>query len=476
MDNSDLVWNPVRGCLNHNLKHFKSTVSLDMHYTRNLTIIQKVKEDDQPISGWSPRVSGEIILRPTDRASPGTIELDIITNDEKINPQLNFDKPEQTYTLATPRKVDWNSDSEGPCIQIRVTVWVPREVVLNALKVDAVHLDVAIREGLILGTLDPTVLRTIVGDVKTPVPKDDETAGGEDIVAYTLATREIYISTVSGDVKGWYPLYDVLDVRTKSGDISTHVGTKPADPQGVRPALLRVHSVSGQVSVQEPLDRAAKAARPDRQFPPRDYIVEMATASGDISAVVAASSRAEFSSQSGDLKLRLWPVLDSGLLRKGSPEQPVLKTDTKSGDTQVTLLEPLWTSLATIGEAIPPPGPDDLLDGNEPYIIPVPKSGKNSAGSDDFIIADTPSFSRLSSKHSSISGQIKLEYPSSWEGTLVAATISGKQTVRGEGLKVDDLSSGPWSKRVRGTKGEGHSRLDVDSVSGDEDVLIGKDF
>lgn len=476
MDNSDFVWNPVRGCLNHNLKHFKSTVSLDTHYTRNLTIIQKVKDEDRPVSGWNPRVSGEIILRPTDRASPGTIELDIITNDEKINPEMLFDKPQQKYTITTPRKVDWNSDSEGPCIQIRVTVWVPREVVLNALKVDAVHLDVAIREGLILGTLEPTVLQTIVGDVKTPVPKDDKTAGGVDIAAYTLATREIHISTVSGDVKGWYPLYDVLDVRTKSGDISAQVGTKPADPSGVRPALLRVQSVSGEVSVEEPLDRATKAARPDRKFPPRDYIVEMTTASGDISAVVATSSRADFVSQSGDLKLQLWPVLDSRLLRKGAPEPPVLKTDTQSGDTHVTLLDPLWTSLATIGEAISPMGPDDLLDGNEPNIIPIPNSDKNGSDSDDFVIADTPSFSCLSSRHSSVSGQIKLEYPSSWEGTLVAVTISGKQAAHGEGLKVENLNNGPWLKRVKGTKGEGHSRLDIDSVSGDEDVLIGKDF
>ncbi|KAF7543201.1 hypothetical protein G7Z17_g10927 [Cylindrodendrum hubeiense] len=477
MDQTDLVWNPTRGCLNHNLKHFKSTVSLDVRYNRNLTIIQKSRDDEEPVSGWTPRISGEIVLRPTDRASPGTIELEIIINDDRINLRDEFNKNEQEFQLLTPRKVPWDSDRDGgPCIQIRATVWVPREAVLNGLKVDTVHLDVAIKEGLILGALDPAIIRTVVGDVKTPGPKDDKTTGGEGVVPYTLATREIHISTTSGDVRGWYPLYDVLDLKTSSGDVAVHVGTKPVDPQGVRPALLRVHSVSGQVSVQEPLDSATSAARPDKKFPPRDYIVDVATVSGDITVDVAASSLAEFGSQSGDLKLRLWPVLDSGLLKGDAPEKPVVKTDTKSGDTHVAILEPLWTSLATIGEAIPPSAPEDLLNDNEPYIIPVPKSSKKGDGFDDFVIADTPSFSCLTSKHSSISGKIKLEYPSSWEGTLRATTISGKQTVRGEGLETHDESSKPWSKRLRGSKGTGHSRLDIDSVSGDEDVLIGKDI
>ncbi|KAH7160640.1 hypothetical protein EDB81DRAFT_321617 [Dactylonectria macrodidyma] len=484
MEHSDLVWNPTRGCLNGNLKHHKSATSLDMHYNNNLTIIQKVKDDDNHVSGWSPHVTGEIILRPTDDGSPGTLELEIIANDENI--KTEFDKDEQTFKIITPRKVPWSSESEGPCIQIRATVWAPRKAILNSLKIDTVHLDVEIREGLILGSLEPAIIRTVVGDVQTPAPKNDKTRDGEDVVPYTLASREIHISTTSGDVVGWYPLYDVLDIRSASGDISTEVGTKPADPQAVRPAVLRVHSISGQIAIQEPLDSAVSAARPDRKFPPRDYIADISTASGDITADIAFSSRAIFESQSGDFKLRLWPVLDSGLLKRGTSQKPVLKTDTKSGETKVKLLEPLWTSLADVGDAVP----GEIPGGKEPYIIPAPNHGnqgpgddfivaddpKHNRGSDDeFGIADTPSFSCLTSSHTSISGGLKLEYPSSWEGKLTATTISGKQKVRGEGLHVDNNSSGPWSRRLRGTKGTGNSQLTIDSVSGSEDVLIGVD-
>ncbi|KAH7149800.1 hypothetical protein B0J13DRAFT_275018 [Dactylonectria estremocensis] len=484
MDHSDFVWNPARSCLNRNLKHHKSTTSLDMHYKSNLTIIQKVNDDDEHVSGWSPRVTGEIILRPTDDASPGTLELEIIANDDKI--KTEFDKDEQTFKIITPRKVPW-TESEGPCIQIRVTVWAPRKAIINSLNIDTVHLDVAIREGLILGVLEPAIIRTVVGDVRTPAPKNDKTRDEEDVVPYTLASRVIHISTTSGDVEGWYPLYDVLDIRSASGDISTEVGTKPVDPQAVRPAVLRVHSISGQISIQEALDSAVSAARPDREFPPRDYVVDISTASGDVSAEIAFSSRAIFESQSGDLKLRLWPVLDSGLLKRGASQKPVLKTTTTSGETKVKLLEPLWTSLAGVGNVVP----GDIPGGKEPYIIPAPNHGKEGPGEDfivaddpkhsnrgsddEFGIADTPSFSVLTSGHASISGGVKLEYPSSWEGRLTATTISGKQNVRGEGLHVDNNSSGPWSRRLRGTKGNGNSQLTIDTVSGDEDVLIGAD-
>ncbi|KAK7424222.1 hypothetical protein QQZ08_008710 [Neonectria magnoliae] len=472
MDHTDLIWNPSGGCLNRNLKRFRSTLIVEMRYARNLTIVQTMEKEDNDISGWTPRVSGDVVLRPTEKGSPGTIELEVIYNDDKLDWRIDYDKTTQIYKIITPRKVKWNSGSDGPCIQIRATVWVPRESILNSFKIDTLHLDVAIREGLILGVTNPTVIHTKIGDIKSPALKDDKTPNGKDaVVPYTLAAREIHISTTTGDVNGWYPLYDVLDIRTKSGDVSARVGPKPANPEGVRPAVLRVHSVSGEIAVQEPFDRAASAARPDKKFPPRDYIVDMATASGDISADVAVSSHAEFSSQSGDLKLRLWPVLDSGLLKRGGgPETPVLKTDTKSGYTNVALLEPLWTSLATIGESIPPKTGND--DG-EPYIILPPEMRSTN---DVFVVNDTPALSCLASKHSSISGNIKLEYPSSWEGKLLAATISGSQAVRGDGLEVDRESGGPWSKRTRGRKGTGHSQLDIDSMSGDEDVLIGREF
>ncbi|KAG3178794.1 hypothetical protein PC129_g25474, partial [Phytophthora cactorum] len=73
MDHSDLKWKPIGGCLNSNLKHFRSTLTVEMQYVRNLPIVQTVERKDKDISGWTPRISGEVVLRPTEKGSPGTI-------------------------------------------------------------------------------------------------------------------------------------------------------------------------------------------------------------------------------------------------------------------------------------------------------------------------------------------------------------------------------------------------------------------
>lgn len=468
MDNSDLIWKPIQGCLDHRHKFQKISSTIDFHYQRNITIIQTVDREDQDHTGWSPNVWGSVVLRPTTGNSPGSIDLEVISNHEDLHPTVEFDENTQQVRISTPRKIKWGAEM-APCIQVRVTLWVPLHSALNAFEVGTIHLDIQIKEGLIMGALNGAVLHTMLGDIEAPKPVEDK----EGIVPYTLDSRRIHIETISGQVTGWYPLYDLLDIQTASGDVDVDVTPKLVNPQNPQPANLQVRSVSGDITVREPLDHAIKAEKPDKAFPPRDYVVRMATASGDIKADVAVGSEAKFESQSGDLTLRLWPVLDSGLL-KTYGKKPFLSTDTKSGDTKLDLLSPLWTSLATIGEAIPP------LKDHDPYHkTPLPNSppvviiDPDTPSLQSLTPRITPALSLLKSRHSSISGNIALTYPSEWEGILFAQTISGSQNIRGEGLEVTKSGS-LYLKHVKGRKGRGYSDLTVDTVSGDQDVLIGK--
>ncbi|KAM5382858.1 hypothetical protein ACJZ2D_002249 [Fusarium nematophilum] len=472
----DFTWDPPRACFNSPHRFDTVKTYTELRYTRNLSIVQTIERDNNGRSGWNPHVFGEVILRPADGSLPPYIELQVISNHESLGVKVEYDEDTQLFKMITPQRVSWDVSTQAPCIQIRATVWVPRDSIINALGINTLHLDVDVKEGFVLGVMQGVAIHSTSGDVRTPSLE----AGSKDdvvVLPYTLSSREIRVHTTSGDVKGWYPLYDLLDIQTVSGDVAASIGPKPADPQGVRPAELRVRSSSGAITLDEPIDRAAQTVRPDRAFPPRDYIVDLVTASGDITASLAASSIASFKSQSGDLKLRLWPVLDSGLLAAAegkASNKPALETDTKSGITQVTILEPLWTSLATIGEAIPPLVPDDPEDEHEPYLVMPPRSHGSKSGGDEFSIADAPALSVLSSKHRSISGDIKLRYPSSWEGHVFAQTISGAQDFRGEGLQVTH-EGGPFARLIKGRKGKGYSQLDVNTVSGDEDVLIGKE-
>jgi hypothetical protein len=418
------------------------------------------------LKGWSTHVSGEVILRPIEDSSSASIELQVISNHDDLGVKANFNKTTQAFEFIVPRRVDWDSSDKAPCIQIRVAISAHRETILNHLSIETLQLDVKLKEGVVLGVQNGVNIRSASGHVTAPGIK---TIKGKEVVPYTLSSREIRIHTASGDVKGWYPLYDLLDIETASGDIITNIGPKPVNPQNVRPAAFRVRTASGTVKVDEPLTTAQKAARPDREFPPRDYTVDIITASGDITADVAASSSASFKSQSGDLKLQIWPVLDSSLLAINEKMNPTVITNTKSGDTQVTILEPMWTSLATIGETIPPVKPYDPADGSDPYIV-LPE------GSDVAEISMArPVLSVLHSKHESVSGKVELYFPESWEGMFFANSISGSQEFKGKGVVVEHGRGSMPPHLVDGRKGKGFSQLSIRTVSGDQFALFGEE-
>ena len=457
------MWRPSKSCRNDPIPLSKDVHKLDIQSSRNLSIIQTVK-DTLANRGWTTHISGEVLLRPAENSSPARIEVEYISNTKELSVELSMNKTSQLVELIVPRTIDWKFTDKAPCIQIRATIWAPRAAIINALTISTVQLDVNIAKGFVLGALDGVNIRTVSGDINAPAI--DTSSTNKDLVPYTISSREIRVHTTSGQVKGWYPLYDLLDIGTVSGDITTNIGPKPANPQYVRPATFRVRSASGTIKVDEPIDKAQKASRPDREFPPRDYTVDIITASGDIKADVAASSSASFKSQSGDLNLRVWPVLDSSLLIAAAGK-PYLETDTKSGTTQVNLLEPLWTSLATIGGAIPPFEPYDPKTGHEPYIVLREDSDVAE------VKVSRPAFSVLQSKHKSISGSINLSYPASWEGVLFAQSASGSQDFRGKGLQIKK-EGGTFMKIIRGRKGSGYSSLEVNSVSGDQVAVIGE--
>ncbi|KAM0352909.1 hypothetical protein ACHAPU_001792 [Fusarium lateritium] len=462
-DHGDFIWSPSRSCLDSPHPSSQRLKDVDMRPSRNLSIVQTIKE---VAKGWTVHVSGEVVIRPAEDSSPANIDLEVISNHEDLTIDLDFNKETQLVELKIPRKVEWNTAKKAPCVQVRLTVWVPRESILNSLSIETLQLDVNIEKGLVMGAVDGVTIRSASGDISAPAVEASN--NDKDVVPYTLSAREIRVHTASGDVKGWYPLYDLLDIETVSGDVVTNIGPKPVNPQDVRPAKFYVRSASGAIEVDEPLDRAQQAARPDREFPPRDYTVDIHTASGDIKADVAVTSFASFGSQSGDLNIRIWPVLDSSLLAAtSSSSKPTLITDTKSGNTKVTILEPLWTSIATIGGTISPVKPYDPKDGRDPFIILTEESDDASTGD------SKPAFSMLKSKHKSVSGSVKLWYPASWEGYLYAHSVSGSQDFQGKGLLITH-EGGTFTKIIRGQKGKGYSSLEVETVSGNQFALIGE--
>ncbi|KAL6691969.1 hypothetical protein J3F84DRAFT_146285 [Trichoderma pleuroticola] len=475
-----MSWPPrnSRNCLGEPHKSSKINEVLSFGNNKKLSIVQTLEKDNGNHRGVTPNVYGDVILQPVDTSSSGDIQLEITTNYQGLHVDVEFNKRDQRFEVIIPRWITWSSPNWQPCIQVRITVSIPREAALESILVDAIHLDVAVRDGLILSSATDAQIKTISGDVTT-----GRVSG--NVAPYTLASRSIIVETVSGDVTGWFPLYDLLQLHTVSGDINTDITPKPSSDKKPEQAVLNVESVSGDIKVIEPLGYDSDKKREER-FPPRDYAVSVSSASGGIKADLAFTSTAKFETVSGDQKVRLQPIFGS------SSSPPSISTDTKSGQTALTVFEPLWKhSAASIGghsDPLEPPARDeDEPKNDEPWIIIHPDERLTKLPSPPYMDVkpsmaaaaaangggdgEPHGLTDLKSHHASVSGNFRLIYPASWEGKFSMTTFSGSQDIRGKDINYK--RAGGIIKRIDGTKGDGRSSLTVDSMSGSEELVLG---
>ncbi|KAG8419329.1 hypothetical protein J3458_004207 [Metarhizium acridum] len=435
----DLEWRPHGSCRNTPHKFDKSITSLQYGSGFSLDIVQR-PERNRYKRGRQPNVSGQLLLRPT-KESGGGVEIEIVSNDERLRPstEIHVDNGHQSIEIISPRALDWwDYSGPTPCIQMRVTVYVPHNAYLDNLKLDLVHLDVDIVEGLVMGIVDGPTIKTVVGDVIAPRANNID----DDVAPYSVQSRRIIIETVSGSIKGWFPLYDLLQVKSSSGDVEAQVVPKAADKKSASEATLKVESISGEVRLEEPLASSLRSGKLGKKIPPRDYQVEIGTTSGGITADVVMTSSAKIGSVSGDLTLNVLPLLTK------SSDKTSFSTDTKSGSTNVNIYEAV--------------------------AIELPDNAKSHAK--DFEIRKTgrPVLYNFDTKHSSISGDFNLHYPATWVGKFRAESMSGDIFVSGKDVRITRRSRG-FGKFVEGEKGDGASFIKMGTMSGDVQLQVGEE-
>ncbi|OAA79843.1 hypothetical protein LEL_03329 [Akanthomyces lecanii RCEF 1005] len=460
MDESELVWHPGRSCRDSPHNYPKETFHASLSSDRVLFIEQTMRKKGWTgPSGPSPNVNGEVILRPT-TSSKAEIDVEIIANYKDLDIEVEFSNNGGTdhVKVTTPRVVPDHS-SRDVCIQIRVTAWVPEKALVNALAVNTVSLNVFVQEGLALGAENEVDFSTIAGNLIFP-PNDS------DVEPYKMEAPRYKYSTVSGDVKGWFPMYHKLRTTTVSGDVSAQITHKDVVLKASESCLLDVSSVSGQLKID---DGSKRAETDGAKVPPRDYLVKLVTTSGDITANLFTGSSSEFSSTSGDLKLELVPVLDERWLH--TSWRPLLKTESTSGGHRVQVAEPHFISI-----------PDKMNPHERPSL---PKTDEDHKTKEEqevreakrrrFADKNERGLTALESRHSSISGNLHLFYPASWEGTFSADTMSSDITVRGKDVVVDKKKGGFVGKTISGHKGDGASSMKIDELSGNVMLTIGQE-
>jgi hypothetical protein len=439
-----------------------------------LTLVQKVDDDSSHQEWIDVHVEGAVIFRKAGSGTPSSkVIVETVVNDERLTLDSTWNAEYQILIITVPPRVDWSRGDPRPCMNIKVTVWVPENGELDKLEVNAVHLGTRLLDNLSLSVLRVTKLTSIAGHIvaaSTGVnARDDKLVDVGAPDSFRFHSRFIEVTTTAAPIKGSWPLYDYLGLRSTAGSIRVCVEPKEVDSDSPKPAILYIKSLSGNVEFREPIHateiaHTLEGARNGQQaditadalLPPRDYRVDVQTTSGDILGAAAFSSSASFRTTSGTVSLDLLPVLDKSFA-KGDAKKVALQTSSLSGTTDVKVLEPLWMDASSGGVSsylVVDPGSQGKQNGG-----PLPLRG-------------------LHAQHTSTSADIKLLYPGSWEGDIELTSLTGQLKVAGEGVKLIKAGS-DWpgiNKSLvarKGEKGKG-GRILGKTTSGNIDVVVGE--
>jgi hypothetical protein len=291
---------------------------------------------------------------------------------------------------------------------------------------------------------------------------------------YPLDSRHITVETVSGNIKGIYPLYDYLKLGSQSGNIAVGVYPQPVLPSAPASADLEVSTSSGDIQVNLP------AQIPRYSPPPRDYVTRVASMSGDISGIYFLGSIGSFKSTSGDMTgVKILPVIQYSP-STDPDDAPSTQFDTwsVSGDHSFEILDPTFISLLPSNKPDQRSSPEPYIPigDDDPYHL-LPPDLNEDVDLEERRVRATKKWRTLKASHQSSSADISVHYPLAWEGTVSGKTVSGGIEVDGEGLKIITYKKGwAYKELVAGKgvnkKGEGSSSGMI-NISGDLNFTVG---
>ncbi|KAG5971466.1 hypothetical protein E4U58_007509 [Claviceps cyperi] len=405
-----------------------------------LRIEQGLQRNDKQW-GREVHVFGRLdICSSEEGTSRGCVVIKIASGDKELTAATSCKSTdEQAITIRTPFAADWwDKNGSRPCVELLIAVYVPRGGQIDALDIKVANLDVLFSEPLTLVATERTFITTDYGRVYAPTRSSRQRKD-----PYVLQSRQIIIRTSSGNVEGWFPLHQVLRIKTLSGLVAIELGLESVDSDSATHAKVFIETGSGSIDIKTPSIFYVKSNRPNKapksQPPARDYVVEITTKYGKIEADIVVASRATIRSKAGDLLLRLLPVPFSS---KGNGKTHLV-TELDSGDTKILLLDPSQKV--------------DSCAENTSRTMGL--EARRTDRSHD------PGLTGLHSTHHSAYGRIKVNYPEGWTGEFNAETLCGNITVRGVNVTIIRSSTGK-PRVMRGHMGSGGSAILMKSSYG----------
>jgi len=449
-----------------------------------LTVLQTTYDPDPSdhSNTYPVTTTGELRVRrlPKDSkySTRGLAQMDVHESNGYFVIKKVWDDDTRTLNISTPRNTKMvPRPSRQECISLEITVWLPEDASLSALTIASTTLKVRVFDDIKIKVSGEAEFGSVSGDVIFPTIGEEGKVPPTD---YPLDSRHITVETVSGNIKGVYPLFDYLKLGSQSGDIQAGIIPQAVLPAEPAPADLEVSTSSGDIKINLPAE--IRGYNP----PPRDYVTHASSVSGNIKGTYYLGSRGSFKSTSGDLSAKIQPVVQySPSTNPDDAPESQFDSWSVSGKHEFDLLEPVFISLLPASghsqhdhenhgheqHNAPPYVP---IHNDDPYRILPPnlqvdleKRGSTS----------TKKWRTLKSSHTSSSAKISVLYPGAWEGTVSGKTVSGNIEAEGDELKIIKYSRG-WAYKEL-VAGKGASKTDegstatMSSISGSLSVHVG---
>ncbi|KAK0113790.1 hypothetical protein ONS95_014040 [Cadophora gregata] len=459
-------------------KYKEDVVTYEFPVGSDLTVLQTT-ESGGSLYERSVSTVGEIRLRRLPKNSihgnRAYFTVDVQVSDESLQVDKTWDEDSRVLKIVTPSTAPLRPGLNH-CISLEITAWIPEDAQFSSLLIEAISLTLRVVDDIKVNVSGRSKFTTISGGVRFPAidatdaKSQADSPGWRSSDGFPFSSRKIFVETMSGSIRGNYPLMDVLGLSSQSGSIHADVFPQPVLPSAPAPADLEVQSSSGTIKVNCPVGGDSD---PSYTPPPRNYITTVHSTSSSISGSYYIGSSNSFKTTSGTIKITGLPVLRAG--DSHTAPNNSFETHTISGTTDVELLDPIFISLLSNQLENQKPVGDD-----EPFLIIPPNNIGTQAlfEIDSRTSADDTKLHTLSSIHSSNSATIKLKYPSAWEGTVHGKSVSGNIVARGEGVRIIKFRNGPgFSELVarKGVEDKGQgSMVEMKGISGSLNFLVGK--
>lgn len=381
---------------------------------------------------------GTIYIQPAPKGWRGaSVRVDSVSNDKRIGYQWtkHTSSVKDTISVSHPAYIEgWDAADGAPCVQTQIILYIPEDSVVSTLEVATASVDIVVQNGTSLRATKQIELGSAFGSIYTPTLSGYENG----VEPYRFQVPRLTIAPLSGNARGWFPLYDKTEIGVAVGSIQAQIQPKASRDKSASISELSMECGIGNISVTQFWGNDSELNAWTRELPVRQYYADINTLQGSISADVLVTSSAKITAKKGNLDFVLRPLF---LANRKHPQLDI-STDLSSGATTGVVLDPIWATSST---------------------FKLPTASQKRDHEKSATQRDYTMFSR----HVSFPEDSSFTYPLSWSGRAEYHSVTpGHMNIRNGVVEIVRNGEGGGLVYMETVKGKGSSDMRLDVPTG----------